>query len=368
MPDTTIVIVLDSGFSREVVEKVRHLVGFWDLNSGLRLAPDLNRTGGPEGELSPEQKAQVLIATTDPLNHGSVVLARLLAASAELPVILLRVFADDGASIKSRFDDSGALSGPGWTEAYLWAQHLCSERGFASVANCSFGGFHHAMDGSGWESYQLSRVIGPGKPGHIVVAATGPGDGSALHASCQTRENSRTSTVSAWQPGPTTYNIWVDRKQEGSGTRDFALVARLDGVEVFRQSGLDLRANFWNGRQQSRVRVDGHGLVQFEFVSVEPDQTRFDLFISETSDAGGKTSYFCDNVDCELVSEPAVFAQVIAVGLKTGSYGSRHKPDVLLEGFGPISFRTPEVTYALSCALTANPPLDSQSALSFLLR
>jgi hypothetical protein len=73
---------------------------------------------------------------------------------------------------------------------------------------------------------------------------------------------------------------------------------------------------------------------------------RFDVWVN-----GGAS--FLDHVDATLVAEPAVFPHVIAAGLRSGSYAPDQmqpgsKPDVLVPGAGPISFRLPEVTAAVA--------------------
>lgn len=45
--------------------------------------------------------------------------------------------------------------------------------------------------------------------------------------------------------------------------------------------------------------------------------TRFDIFVAQGEDA-----CLFDHVDAEAISEPACLSQVIAVGLRTGSYGN----------------------------------------------
>ncbi|MBU6453054.1 MAG: hypothetical protein KGS72_14815 [Cyanobacteria bacterium REEB67] len=160
------VIIIDSGFSCKSISSVRNLLGYWDLNSDFKvLGPGLKSQQGRSASLA-EIVAFAASQGGDPLNHGSIVLEHLLADEPELPVVLVRAFDVSGTAIKTGFLE-GRVSRPGWTDGYLWAQAVCLEQGYLTVANCSFGSFHHAMDGSGWESFQLGRVIGAGKAGPI---------------------------------------------------------------------------------------------------------------------------------------------------------------------------------------------------------
>ncbi len=79
--------------------------------------------------------------------------------------------------------------------------------------------------------------------------------------------------------------------------------------------------------------------------------------------AQGEDACFFDHVDAEAISEPACLSQVIAVGLRTGSYGNCMvngiaKPEVKLAGGGPISFRIAEVTALVASLLEADPTMD----------
>jgi hypothetical protein len=361
------VIVLDSGFTRDSVARVKNLLGYYDLNTGI-CAVGQPMVGGEAREL-------VLHVAQDPLNHGSIILDRLLDFDSELPVVLVRAFAPQGGLIRTRFEQ-GIIASAGWTEAYLWAQNLCVQKGYFSVANCSFGGFHQALDGSGWESFQLAQVVGPGKPGHLVAAAAGPGDGRAIHASL-TLPGGQTEVIHSHQDGPSTYNLLLNRLSQegrvedqvkgdesraGGSVVDFDLQVKINGWDVLACRGKDLVPNLWNGKQQFTFEVDGVGDVQFA-ISLAPGPTaRFDMFISR--EEGARFSNF---IDSELVSEPAILSEVIAVGLEGAAYGSCHvkgiaKPELLLSGPGPISFRTPEVTFALTRLLADNPALDLPAA------
>jgi len=365
------VIVLDSGFTRESVAKVKNLLGYCDLNTGIS-AVGQPMVEGPAREL-------VLAIAQDPLNHGSIILERLLAFDPDLPVVLVRGFAKDGGLIRTGFEQ-GKIAIAGCTEGYLWAQNICAQKGYLSVANFSFGGFHHALDGSGWESFQLAKVVGPGKPGHLLAAAAGPGDGRAIHASL-TVEGGHTEVVHGDQDGTSTYNLWVNRlsgdredggRQGGEAlsrpTTDFDLQVKIDGRPVLAFQGRDLVPNIWNGKQQFTFDVQGTGDLAIAISVASGPSARFDLFISREEGAR-----FSDFVDSELVSEPAVLSEVIAVGLKDASYGSCRvkgidKPEVLLAGQGPISFRTPEVTFALAQLLAVDPDLDVPLARALLHR
>jgi hypothetical protein len=372
------VIVLDSGFARESLARVKNLLGYLDINSGI------SAVGQPMVE--GQARELVLAMAQDPLHHGSIILERLLELDPDLPLVLVRGFAPEGGLIRTRFEQ-GQIASDGWTEGYLWAQNICAQRGYLSVANFSFGGFHHAADGSGWESFQLAKVVGPGKPGHLLAAAAGPGDWRAIHASL-CLDGGSAEVVHGHQEGASTYNLWVNRffpatpvqtlagencpetEQLGAGeaTRDFQIQARLNGQLVITFRGQDLVPNLWNDKQQLTFDLPGAGDVEIAITLAAGPSARFDLFISREEGAR-----FSDFVDSELVSEPAVLSQVIAVGLKNASYGSCYvkgveKPEILLSGQGPISFRTPEVTFALTRLLAQDPTLDAPSARAELHR
>jgi hypothetical protein len=375
------VIVLDSGFASESMARVRNLLGYMDLNSGISVV------GQPMVE--GQARELVLALAQDKLNHGTIILERLLALDPDLPIVLVRGFAPEGGLIRTVFEQ-GKIVRDGWTEGYLWAQNLCASKGYLSVANFSFGGFHHAIDGSGWESFQLGKVVGPGKPGHLLAAAAGPGDGRAVHASLSL-EGGGNAVVHARQESASTYNLWVNRlpaavpsatgqtqpvvdvslphSNQASPIRDFEIEVRIDGRLSLAYSGKDLVANIWNGKQQITFAVPGAGLVEIALKLASGPAARFDVYISRE----GENAHFLDCVDSELVCEPAVYSQVIAVGLKQGSYGDclvqgLTKPEVLLDGNGPISFRTPEITFALARLLNENPSLDVTSARAELHR
>ena len=151
----------------------------------------------------------------DQLHHGSIVLERLREKLAleDFAFILLRVFGADNSCIRTTWAD-GIVASDGWTEAYLWAVDLC-ERGTAIVQSQTARscGFVHAADGTGWEAHQLSRVTGIGKPGHVVVAAAGHGDGRAMHASWLA-QSGEPVWVSALQRESTSYNFWFGAHNE----------------------------------------------------------------------------------------------------------------------------------------------------------
>jgi hypothetical protein len=123
----------------------------------------------------------------------------------------------------------------------------------------------------------------------------------------------------------------------------------------------------WNQRQQLTFTVEGSGDVSFEFFlsGGGTASVRCDGWIR--SDA----AWFHDYVDGRAVAEPAVFPEVVAVGLRLKNYSpdqfhAGSKPDVLLEGTGEISFRTPEVTAAVAQLMQRNPRLDSAGIRSAL--
>ena len=379
------VIVIDSGFSQDVVAQVKNLIGFYDLNSGITV------TGAP---LIKGDQAQFVLQNLcrDPLDHGSIVLRGLLLRKPDCAFVLVRAFDDAGALQRTGWSNGRVVS-DGWVEAYLWARQLCASRGFTSVANLSFGGYSHAQDGSGWESFKLASVVGSGKPvdfadvtsavpnlsGHVLVAATGPGDGRGIHCSFTASEN---TVVHGFQGGTSVYNLWVDRNVSSNSEHcHWQLLVKMNGREVAQHQGYLLPRNIWNDRQQLTFVLEGEGNFEFSItpasapvVSVQEPadlvselasasdavlaSTRFDIFVAQGEDA-----CFFDHVDADAVSEPACLSQVIAVGLQAGSYGNCMvngiaKPEVKLAGGGPISFRIAEVTALVAGLLEANPTLD----------
>ncbi|MCA9803035.1 MAG: hypothetical protein KC777_13785 [Cyanobacteria bacterium HKST-UBA02] len=349
MKNNCAVIIIDTGFSREAIGLVRNLVAVADLTTGM------TRQGDPYIAL--DDDALPLFAA-DPLNHGSLVLKALMAINADLPVVLIRAYSDEVKLIRTGWRD-GQIASPGWTEAYLWAVDLLNKRGLASVTNCSFGGYTHAMDGTGWEAFSLGKVSGSGLPGHIVVAGAGAGDGRALRASLAVGTGS-SEQVLCRQMESTTYNFWCRAPADSDAGRSWSLQVYLEGQQVFSQQAGEVPGNVWNGRQQSTFTIYGAGQVVFQ-VSREsggPEPTWFDCYINHQDQA-----VFLDHVNSSTIAEPAVFPGVIAVGLQKGSYCPGQtvpgaKPDVLLPGDGPVSFRLPEVTAAVAAWLCEEPGLD----------
>lgn len=362
------VIVIDSGFSQDVVAQVKNLIGFYDLNSGIAV------TGAP---LIKGDQAQFVLQNLcrDPLDHGSIVLRGLLLRKPDCAFVLVRAFDDAGALQRTGWSNGRVVS-DGWVEAYLWARQLCASRGFTSVANLSFGGYSHAQDGSGWESFKLASVVGSGQPagsadensagqnlaGHVLVAATGPGDGRGIHCSFAASEN---TVVHGFQGSTSVYNLWVDRNVSSNAEHcHWQLLVKINGREVSQHQGHLIPRNIWNDRQQLTFVLEGEGNFEFSITPASASgdavlaSTRFDIFVAQGEDA-----CFFDHVDADAVSEPACLSQVIAVGLQAGSYGNCTvngiaKPEVKLAGGGPISFRIAEVTALVAGLLEANPTLD----------
>jgi hypothetical protein len=355
------VIVIDTGFSLESIAKARHILATVDLSTGR------SAVGEPFLDLKVEADRKLLEDFAgDPLNHGSLVLEALVAEAPELPVVLVRAYSDDVRLIRTGWSD-GKISRPGWTDAYLAVVDFCAKRGYATVTNCSFGGYTHAMDGTGWEAHSLRQVTGQGKPGHIVIAGAGAGNRRALHASWRT-EPATHSDVRAWQRKPTTYNFWCGAGAAEPEASDWSLEVFLNGQEIAQYSSQHITANIWNQRKQLTFTVPGEGLVVFRvcrfscdataggaeeragdsddvwnFPAPSTDVHRFDMWINHQDDAE-----FLDHVDETTIAEPAVFPEVIAAGLQSGSYSPNQadpqaKPEILLPGEGPISFRLPRL-------------------------
>lgn len=347
----TAVIVIDTGFDQRSISAVAsRVIAIYDL-SGL---DPVTVTGSPV-------TADVLSAFAgDPMQHGSIVLNRLAALLPDAPFVLIRAYGTDSRTRRTVWSADGKIGSPGWTEAYRWAVQHCRTLGLATVANCSFGGYIHALDGSGWEAFQLAHEVGSGKAGHIVVAAAGPGDGRASHASWLNLPY-ETVSVNVHQREDTLYNLW-ESKQMGTPcdvAGGWRLDVRRDGDFMFSVHSDYVPLNPWNGRRQQTFWVGGSGHVSLTLTRLGGDTIcgdrscaqRFDCWV--TSDGSAS---FLDHVDTVLVAEPAVFSEVIAVGLTSGSYGPEQaqpgvKPDVLLPGSGPISFRAPELTAAIAVLL-----------------
>jgi len=348
MPRWPALIVIDSGYSQTALERsAARVVGICDVYKW--------RTASGAPFVDAERLASF---AGDPMNHGSIVLEKLATLAPEAPIVLVRAYGPDVKLIRTTWEE-GRQAAPGWTEGYLWAVTLCKGLGLASVANCSFGGFTHAMDGTGWESFQLGQAIGSGKPGHALVAAAGPGDGRATHAAWVTLPGEQ-CRVEVLQKQTSSYNLWAS----GLARQDWLLEV-WHGDRLLRSfAGQQVPLNFWNQRQQLTFSIEGSGEILLKLACPaisgheESAGTRFDCWI----EAGAGAS-FLNHVDPTLIAEPAVFPQVISVGLQSGSYAASQswpdgKPDVLLPDGGVISFRLPEVTAAVATVLAGEPELD----------
>lgn len=379
------VVVIDTGFSLASIAKAQHILATVDLSTGK------SAVGEPFLDINvAADRALLADFAGDPLNHGSLVLEALTREAPELPVVLVRAYSDDVRLIRTGWAD-GKINRPGWTEAYLAVVEFCKKRGYATVTNCSFGGYTHAMDGTGWEAHCLRQVTGVGKPGHIVIAGAGAGTRRPLHASWRTEPATHTD-VRAWQRTSTTYNFWCGASASEPESCDWSLEVFLNGQEVAQYSSQHITANIWNQRKQLTFTVEGVGLVTFRvcrfscdaieggagetgdlggnpglFAAPSTDVHRFDMWINHQDDAE-----FLDCVDETTIAEPAVFPEVIAAGLQSGSYAPNQadasaKPEILLSGEGPISFRLPSLTAMVARWLSLDPGLDVAAVKARLL-
>lgn len=351
------VIIADTGFSPDSLAGATRILGVYDLvqrrcvigNPCVTDATDLGAFAG------------------DPHKHGSFVLKALTALDPDVPVVLIRSHDPEEGIIRTTWQNGKPVS-DGWTEAYLWAVRLCQLHGLASVANFSFGRVFHAADGTGWDAFQFAKVVGEGKPGHVIVAAAGPGDGRAAHAAFSAVDNTATA-VAVQQNEATTYNFWtkVNGAAEKDAQDDWVLEVWRGGSLLLRQDGAHVPVNFWNGRKQLQFKLEGEGrttlVVKLKDATV--GERGFECWLA-TGDAR-----FLDHIDDTYIVEPAAFPSVIAVGLKAGSYSSAQrlpgcKPDVLIDGGGPISFRLPEVVVKVVRILEENPGLDALQVKALL--
>lgn len=340
MKKETAFIIIDTGFSEGVLQSAPRIIGFYDLVNRRVVMHDRREGGLAVPDCKPIAR--------DP-GHGSMVLANLLRLKPDAPIVLIRSHDDDGNLMQTSFQ-GGIQVADGWTEAYLWAVALCKMRGFNSVANCSFGRFMHAMDGTGWVQHQLSRVTGAGKPGHILVAAAGAGDGRAVHA-CWLTAGGGMTVVDCAQTGDTTFNFWTDDRD------GWTLEVARDGRIEQRHDGNSLPVNFWNNRKQLTFTVPGSGWIQLVTRCSGSGEQRFDCW------ARGDGARFRSHVDANGIVEPAILPAVLAVGFRHGAYADDQrdpgaKPDVLIEGKGMISFNLPRVDAVVADMLSESPGLD----------
>jgi hypothetical protein len=337
MSHETALIIIDSGFSQQAIARARRVIAINDLISGRVVV------GNPN--VSEEDLAEF---AGDSLHHGTIVLERLMDRVPDMPVILVRSL-NEGESLFARttWNDDGTIAQQGWTEAYRWAVDLCRKLGMRSVANCSFGAFIHASDGTGWEAHQVSQETGPGKPNHVMVVAAGVGDGRPQHASWR-QLSGETIPVSVQQFGDAKYNLWSAAENGAL----WQLTVMLNGEELFTIDSRNVPRNMWNQRRQQTFTVRGEGRVELVMHvdrtgttddGINEGALRFDVWAPSDMSA-----LFLNRVDLTLISEPAIFSEVIAVGLRRGVYAENQtqegvKPEVLLPGGEQISFRIPEV-------------------------
>ncbi len=388
MNDKVAVIIIDTGFSQQSLQSARKIIAVLDATTGSV------ELGSPY--LTWASDADVLRRFGhDPRNHGSLVLDSLGKVDPDLPVILVRA-SENGTKLIRTVFDKGQIIRPGWTEAYLTAVHICRTRGLCSVTNLSFGGYNHAMDGTGWESHCLASETGGGKPGHIVVAGAGSGGDDDVHASWRTEPGACTE-VRAEQTATTGYNFWSGALGDETGSMDWLLEVRLDSKLLLSTVARSVFANLWNRRKQVSFVIEGAGTVlirtsRFWNAGTDgklpvrgtswslafdnkvkathrdqrptEDPMRFDCWISRQDGRAG----FVDHKDAMTVAEPALFRHVVAVGLKGGRYAPNQnepgaKPDVLLPGVGPVSFRLPEVVARVAGMLAQDQSLDVVAVL-----
>lgn len=353
----TALIVIDSGFSRESLTGV-NVISYEDLLTQGRVV------GDPQIDITSGAHDQFL---GDPLRHGEQVLNALKErVSPGAPVILIKAVDREGRMIRTQWRD-GKVIRRGWVDAYRWAVEECKRRGLLSVANCSFGGFVHAMDGTGWEAFQLGQAAGHG---HVVVAAAGPGSESSVHASW-TLEPGECKTIESFQKGASSYNFWVSSKPRSTNQPCFS--NRKWQLEVWSEDRLQrvdngelIAANFWNRKQQLTLGVSAaNAVTRFVWRNQSSSTLKCDGWIVNENAA------FLAHVDKRAIAEPAAFPVVIAVGFSNRLYSPnqrqlRSKPEILLRGDGMLSFRVPEVTARATRILSENPQFTSKQVLAVL--
>jgi hypothetical protein len=186
--------------------------------------------------------------------------------------------------------------------------------------------------------------------------------------------------VEAYQKKTSWYNFWAPGAVNGNGAipcdsaclADWMLEVWRDNQLIAYHQGSLIPTNFWNGKKQLTFSVEGEGLVSLKVSrngngnNGASGEARFDCWVASDGLAA-----FVNHVDATLIGEPAIFPQVLSVGLRGGSYSPTQalpggKPDILLEGAGPISFRLPEVTASVANLLTPEPRLDVNGVRALL--
>ena len=179
----------------------------------------------------------------------------------------------------------------------------------------------------------------------------------------------------------------------------------LNDQKIGEEFGGNLIPNFWNDRKQVTFQVEGEGTVKIRTTrfwgserrfkglqqiancnnsTVVPshcakpkpltiarrsaDPLRFDCWINQVY----ASAHFLDHQDAMTIAEPAIFPHVIAVGLNAGKYSVDQfergaKPDLLIDGDGPISFRLPEVVADICEFLNEDSSLDMVAVRNKLL-
>ncbi|HEY9760186.1 MAG TPA: hypothetical protein V6C97_33830 [Oculatellaceae cyanobacterium] len=345
MSFSTAAVIFDSGFSQESLSKVTKIAGFVDLITGFMVLGD--------PFLSDEQRAQILPARSqDPFNHGTVILNTFTEKTPNTPVYLGRVVSPTNNVLRTVWRQQ-RIARSGWTEAHQLCVQHATRYGLQTVSSFSWGGYESAMDDTGWERYCLGKLVGPGKKGHAVIAAAGEGtpkssDGSkSRHASWSLGSHQKVS-VQVFQATTSEYNVWVKDSELGHSTdrsRNWSFTVWLDGQLVQSYDGTKLGDNFWNNKQQLSFAVVGRGHVEFQCTSKVESASAFDCWIKDGS------ADFMDHHDSVEVIEPAIFSNVIAVGLDNVNYSPAQgeiggKPEIIVADDEPhrmLSFHVPDV-------------------------
>ncbi len=342
---STAAVIFDSGFSAEVLSKARHIAGYIDLIS------DFSIFGGPF--LTADERAQITPSRAqDPFNHGTVILETFCNIAEDVPVYLGRVVSPTNNVLRTVWNQ-GKVIRSGWTEAHRLCVQHANKHNLQTVGSFSWGGFESAMDDTGWERFVLGQSVGAGLKGHAVIAAAGEGTpkssggNKCRHASWNLDGRNET-VVRVFQSSTAEYNLWAkDRilNRSTDASRKWRLTITLDGRLVQEHQGIYLGDNLWNSKQNLGFAVVGRGHVEFRFALEGEGQTAFDCWIKDGA------ADVLDHHDRVEVIEPAIFSNVIAVGLDNADYSPEQgkpgcKPEIILADDEPhrmLSFHVPHV-------------------------